>query len=184
MPRIVFQDTTVLVNFYRAELLPALRNLRRCGWTGTIALECDRKEVDLELPPGLRNAVQGILEEPLYPEDSEHRKIRQLRHQMAGPEDHPDEHLGEAETIAIIASRGLDAVLATDDRSASTYAHPIQCLTTWDLARLFRKANKISTLEADRLWHSFVAAGGLPPTTIRSIEAYRAWLGGNAPLYP
>ena len=92
-PLLFFHDTSVLVNFHRAELLPALGTLLgpNVRWTASVRMECRRKERELCLP-GLESAASEMLQEPIFAESGEHTALRQLRVQMAKPGDHPDEH--------------------------------------------------------------------------------------------
>ncbi len=170
---VVFQDTSVLINLHRAGLLPALGiafgdDLR---WTATVRFECSRKERHLGLP-GLTSSADAVLGEPLFPEGAEHPRIRQLRRQMAAPEDHPDEHLGEAETVTIITARGIKAVLATDDRRATAMASPVHCMTTWRLLQLMTRKRALDAEEALSVWDAVMAAGGRPPRDIPTRAAF------------
>lgn len=179
---IVFQDTSVLVNFHRAGLIGHLQHLANIAWTITVSAECRRKEGDLNLP-GLAIAAQHVLGDPIVPNDEEHKRIRINRQQMASPGDHPDEHLGEAETIAVIQARRLRAAVATDDRSAHHFASPILCLTTWDVARLLITGGRMSQPEAEHLWRAFTEAGGVLPPAIRTMDLFDRWLASNTLLY-
>ena len=174
-PLLFFHDTSVLVNFHRPGLIPVLGPLLRenVRWTGSIRTECARKEQQLELP-GLVDAADRLLGEPLLPEPSEHLSIRQLRRQMASPGDHPQQHLGEAESITLIQNRRLRAVFVTDDRAAMSWAKPIECVGTWRLLRLARRRGLVTMEEAKALWQEFVGAGGTPPSTIRTLSQFVA----------
>lgn len=101
---------------------------------------------------------------PMRPEDREHSRIRQLRQLMASPGDHPDGHLGEAETIAIIEMRSLRAILAADDKDAARIAAPTPTLDTWGLARLmFQKEQVLTISDCLHLQSCFVDAKGRLP---------------------
>lgn len=181
---IVFQDTSVLVNFHRAGLVPVLAaSLENVAWVATVQRECRKKERDLDLP-GLAATAHEVLGEPLVPDDAEHRRIRILRSAMAAPGDHPDEHLGEAETLAIIEARGFNGILATDDRGARHFAGTRLCLTTWDLVRLLVRGHRLTDDQAKDVWTAFVEAGGRPSRTIASAAGYVIWLAGKESLYP
>lgn len=175
--RLVFQDTSVLINLHRAGLLPALG--RSFGddlrWVATVRVECSRKERHLGLP-GLTSSADAVLGDPLCPDQMEHRSIRLLRAQMAAPGDHPDEHLGEAETITIISARGIKAALATDDRSAMAMARPVPCMTTWTLLRLMIRKCTLRAEDALRVWDAVMAAGGHPPRDIPTRVSFEELL--------
>lgn len=176
-PLLFFHDTSVLVNFHRPGLIPVLGTLLRGNvcWTASIRVECKRKQKKLELP-GLVDAAAELLGEPLYPEASEHAAIRQLRRQMATPGDHPQQHLGEAESITLIQKRRLRAVFVTDDRKAADWASPIESVGTWKLIRFARKRGLVTPSQAVRLWQEFVDAGGMPPHEIRTRARFESSL--------
>lgn len=102
--------------------------------------------------------------------------MRQLRLQMARPGDHPDEHLGEAETITIIRSRRLRALIATHDNGAARWADPVQCVGTWRLVKLALRKQSCSLDDALGVWQAFVDAGGHPPRDARTVQEFRQWL--------
>src|SRR5699024_4480533 len=135
-PLMFFHDTSVLVNFHRPGLIPVLVRLllENVRWTATFRAECQRKEQELGLP-GLVDAAEELLGDPLYANEEEHAAIRHLRRQMSAPGDHPQQHLGEAESLTIIQKRRLRAVFVTDDRAAVGWAAPIECVGTWKLLR-------------------------------------------------
>lgn len=85
-PLLFFHDTSVLVNFHRPGLIPVLGPLLRGNvrWTASIRHECQRKQYQLKLP-GLVDAADELLGEPLFADSGEHAAIRQLRQQMASP---------------------------------------------------------------------------------------------------
>ena len=179
VPTIVFTDTSVLINLYRAERLDLITDLlgEHATWTGSMRAECCRKEWELGLP-GLARGVERLLGEPMLPRDDEHVRIRQLRTQMAEPGDHPSAHLGEAETITIVTARRLKAIFATDDRAAAMHAAPTRCVTTWELVRLAVRRDLITAAEAGRIWEVFLTHGGRPPRTISEAGGFVAWLNG------
>lgn len=176
-PRLFFHDTSVLVNFHRAGLIPALGILlgKNVRWTSSIRTECRRKERELGLP-GLESAASEMLKEPIFAEGGEHAALRQMRTQMAKPGDHPDEHLGEAETITVIRMRGVNAVFVTDDRNATTWAHPVPCAGTWKLLRIAYRRDVVTRMQAERLWDAFVDAGGHPPYHLSTRQRFFEWL--------
>ncbi|KAB1642549.1 hypothetical protein [Gulosibacter chungangensis] len=82
--------------------------------------------------PGLRAEAESVLGDPIVPHGSEHRSIRGLRILMAEPDDHADQHLGEAEAITILEHRRIHAVFITDDSKVSKHTN-VPCVMTWDL---------------------------------------------------
>lgn len=180
--KLVFQDTSVLINLYRGgQLLGLGRALPDAlRWVASIRQECRRLERVLDLP-GLTETVQDILGEPTRPDGEEHLRIRQLRQQIAKPGDHPDAHLGEAETIVIVESRGLDAVLAFDDADAKFFAQPRPCVTTWEILRLCIRTGEVTESGAWAVRDAFVDAGGYLPKSLKTSEGFAQWLGSDAP---
>ncbi|GAA0034439.1 MULTISPECIES: hypothetical protein [Brevibacterium] len=174
---LVLHDTSVLVNFHRASLLKALDSMlgERMLWSATVARECARLESSLNLP-GLTAEATLVLGEPLFPDDDEHRKIRQLRDQFAAPGEHPDEHLGEAEIIAIISARRLKAFIATDDKHAKRIASPIRCVSSWQLLYFAHHRRIITDAEALHFWSEFVSSGGIPEWSIGTETRFMEWL--------
>lgn len=172
-----FHDTSVLINFYRPGLVPVLGAMlgEKVRWTATIRREWERQQRKLALP-GLVDAADALLGEPLMPEAEEHLLIRQLRTLMASPQDHPDEHWGEAETITIIQRRRLEAIFATDDGSARQWAAPIRSVGTWRLIKLAHRRGDVTLEGALRLWQEFVDAGGHPPHYLATRAHLTDWL--------
>lgn len=172
-----FHDTSVLVNFHRPGLIPVLGALfgEKVRWTATIRRECERLERTLALP-GLVEAADVLLDDPLVPNTGEHIAIRQLRTRMATPGDHPDEHLGEAETITIIQRRLLDAVLVTDDRGAQQWASTMPSVGTWRVIRLAYRRGDASLDDALHLWQAFIDSGSRPPPELATWAQMARWV--------
>lgn len=174
---LVIHDTSVLVNFHRVRLLEALDSLlgARMLWSATIARECSRLESRLNLP-GLTAEARRVLGDPLFPDEREHRKIRQLRDQIAVPGEHPDEHLGEAEIIAMITARRLNALIATDDKHAAVIASPIRCVSSWQLLHFAHGKGIVTSDQALNFWAAFRSNGGTPELTIDTEAKFVSWL--------
>lgn len=179
-PLLVFHDTSVLINFFRPGLTPVLGKLfgERVCWSATIRRECERNERRLALP-GLTAAADELLGEPILPEAGEQLAIRQLRTLMAKPGDHPDQHLGEAETITIIQQRHLDALIAIDDNDAGHWAAPVRSVNTWRLIKLARRRGDASLDDAGLLRQKFVDSGGHMPYEIGTPMLFRQWVDGD-----
>jgi predicted nucleic acid-binding protein len=149
-----FPDNTVLINFAivsRVDLLEKLAN-GNGRWCLSVSEECAKSaRVD-----GLAalNGVRDFLGEPLEPTPAELLTTRVLRDGMAAPGDRPTKHLGEAETIAIVTSRGLQstAVFISDDTGALIHAeaHGLRIADTWDLLDLAERVGMISGEEHAR----------------------------------
>lgn len=118
-----FPDNTVLINFTllaRHDLLEwFVRGLGR--WTVSVARECGNSAFQ----PGLSAMSRWgeIFGDPLIPSTVELVDAQAIAMQMRKPgEPSVSQHLGEAETIAIVVNRGMSAVFLTDDHDAARRA--------------------------------------------------------------
>lgn len=150
---LLFPDTTVLINFVvmaRVDLFAELVG-DNGQWTYTIAEEAVR----LSTRPGMEGLqrFRGILGEPLLPSPAERAYALRLRARIASPYDHPQQHHGEAETIAIMDTRAVVGAFVTDDLAAATLARSagigLHVYTTGDLIRLAVKTKRI---DLDTAW--------------------------------
>ena len=174
----MFPDNTFLINFAiinRMDLLEKLAN-RNGRWCATVASECAESARYAGL--AALSAAEDIFGEPLYPDPAEHQDVQVLRNQLARPGDPPTKHLGEAETVAIIARRRLSCFLVTDDRDAGRLAtrNGIAVTSTW---RLLQLAHRRKWIHADTLWGYVqtlkVHNRGTPPG-VRDRAAFDKWL--------
>jgi hypothetical protein len=141
-----FPDNTALVTFTlmgRQDLLVALL-AGRGRWTVTIAGECRRSSME----PGLgeMSAFAEALGEPLIPSPAERTDTQMYRNRLAIAGDPETRHLGEAETIAVVTSRGLSAVFVTDDHRARQLASSarVTSATSLDLLRISVRTKMLS----------------------------------------
>lgn len=121
----------------------------RGAWTATVRLECEQSALHLGIDELL--AVGEFLGDPYYPSNSaEFEAIEAAWEFLREPGDGPERHLGEAETIAIVTSRGLPAVLVTDDTGAMRLARrsELHVVTSSDLMILAARASFISPQQA------------------------------------
>ena len=152
MAKLLFPDNTVLINFAiinRIDLLERVTN-GRGQWCATVAFECARSA----RVPGLEALakVPDIFGAPWYPETGAERlDVQSLRLELAQPGDRSDQHLGEAETLAIIMRRSVDGFFVTDDGEATRLARKnnVMVVSTWDLMRV---AARTSLVDHDTLW--------------------------------
>lgn len=151
MSRLQFADNTALINFClvgRLDLLEQLMN-GRGAWTATVKIECEESAnypgcADLAI-------VHQFLGEPYAPEtDDERKAIEEMWEFLRVPGDGPERHLGEAETVAIITTRSLPAIVVTDDTGAMRLArkHFVTVATTADLLVLAVKAGRLNVQAA------------------------------------
>ena len=173
----MFPDNTVLINFAiinRMDLLERLAN-GNGRWCATVATEC----AESAKRPGLTalNESGGIFGDPLFPDGAEHQDIRVLRDQLASPGDRPTQHLGEAETIAIIIRRQLSCFFVSDDRGAARLAaqNGIQVVGTWHLLKV---AHRKGWVDADAFWGYVLTLEGQGrgvPTGVWDRSSFDKW---------
>jgi len=148
---LVLPDNTVLVNFANINRMDLLKRLAKHGaWCASVADECERSA----RLPGLKSMAYAyeIFGVPLSPESrSEHILTQAFRTRLARPGEDKYRHLGEAETLAIMSSRSIDGIFATDDKSVPVIANElkIRVVTTFDL---LRAAHRGGMVDADTLW--------------------------------
>lgn len=121
MTRYFFADNTVLINFSligRPDILDWF--VRNCGaWCETVCQEWSRSANKLNL----ENSWEEILSDPLRPDRAERVDASAIAESMRKPgESQLSKNAGEAETLAIILRRKLDAVIMTDDKEATRVA--------------------------------------------------------------
>lgn len=176
MPNLFLPDNTVLINFAvirRMDLLAEL--LKGQGtWCVSIARECQKSQA---YHPDLSEAA-AIFGAPLVPTPSERVDAQTLREAMASPGEPTTQHLGEAETIAIISARQLDGLFLTDDGDARALAHrhQINAVSTWDLLRLAYKVGKVTRPVLTGYLRTLAAAGRGQPPNITSFDKLAPWL--------
>ena len=116
-PRLVFPDTTVLINFALVDEMPLLGQLvaNNGSWCGTVASECDDQASKQGLPH-MRDA-HDIFSEPLRLETpAEFVNFRLNQDFFRQASTNPDAtHAGESETLAILTSRSIKSVVAGDE---------------------------------------------------------------------
>ncbi|WP_406688574.1 hypothetical protein REH65_19335 [Saccharopolyspora sp. ID03-671] len=181
MAALLFPDNTVLVNFALIDRMDLLERLVNGNgqWCATVASECHASSLRPEL--AALTEVGAIFGSPLSPDRAEKLDAHLLRDELAGPGDAPHKHLGEAETIAIVLRRGLNAFFVTDDREAQRLAgkNGITTVTTW---KLLKTAVIVGFLDADTLW-TYVqvlrkSRRGSPPG-VHDRPTYDTWLAGT-----
>lgn len=163
-----FPDNTVLINFGyldRVELLERL--LPQPTWCLTVSRECRQSYSILGFDAYPK--VQALFGEPLIPTKGERINLHRLRDDLAGPDDKPDAHIGEAETITIAKSRGFSGpILVTDDVGAADMARRegMTVITTWMLLKA--AVRHTEQLTEDEAWDA--------ATTLRAKR--RGWPRG------
>ena len=175
-----FPDNTVLVNFghiNRMSLLGTLLPDR--AWCEVVAQEC----AESARVPGLADLrhARDVFGEPLTPTDRERDRTFDLRDQMRKPGDAATKHVGEAETIAIVTSRGIKAVFITDDKGAQAAARGagITVITTWDLLKVAHRKGVITTAEAHADAQTLESFDRGWPPCARSLTDFTQWITGT-----
>jgi len=179
VPDLLFPDTTVLINFAiinRMDLLQRVTN-GRGRWCATVEFECARSAQKPGL--GALDEAPGIFGSAWYPQTrAEHVDVQTLRVGLARPGDSRRQHLGEAETLAIMIGRSVDGMFATDDRDAARLASKkqITVISTWDLMRL---AARCGFVDADTMWGYLQTLGAKSrgfPAGVRDRATFDTWL--------
>lgn len=148
MQRFFFPDNTVLINFTllaRHDLLEWF--VRGAGrWTLSVARECGNSA----LQPGLSGLSKwgSTFGEPLIPSAAELIDARVIAEQMRKPgKSNPAQHMGEAETIAIVVSRRMPAVFLTDDHDAARRAAAEPLIEVASTTRILAMAEVVGHLD-------------------------------------
>lgn len=119
----------------------------RGRWCATVAGECAKGATK----PGLEDMAKAltIFGDALYPAGAEFTDTQVIRERMLKPGDQETDHLGEAETIAIITRRQMKGFFVTDDRDAAREANAegIKVVSTWDILRLMTRGRRITVTQ-------------------------------------
>jgi predicted nucleic acid-binding protein len=185
--QLLFPDNTVLINFAlinRMDLLERLAN-GHGRWCATVAAECAQSASVAGLEA--LNDAHGIFGPPLYPENpSERIDVQTFRRELAQPGDPIWQHLGEAETLAIMTRRSVEGFLVTDDNDARRLArrHQVTVVSTWDLLRV---AAKYSFVDRPTLWgylQTLRAKQRGGPRGVTDRATFDKWIDGQASARP
>jgi predicted nucleic acid-binding protein len=174
----MFPDNTVLINFALINRMDLLARLARGygGWCATVASECGESARRPELS-ALTGAAE-IFGAPLFPDDDELKQTRLLRYQLAAPGDPDTKHLGEAETVAIVAKRQLNCYFVTDDEEARRLA-TLHCIPVADTWRLLKLACRKGWIDADTFWGYVLTLATNHrkiPYELKTRESFNKWL--------
>jgi hypothetical protein len=175
---LMFPDNTVLVNFAIINRMDLLGRLVRDNgrWCATAARECERS-ADVAGLAALDDARE-IFGDPLFPDQAELQDTVIIRDELAGPGDSRYQHLGEAETLAIVTRRGLTCFFATDDREAARLAAK-KNIPTADTWRLLSLAYRQGWLDADTFWgyvQTIRVQGRKGPRGVSDRLSFDKWL--------
>lgn len=182
MNTFVFPDNTVLINFTLIDRQDILQwFLRGRGkWTIAIARECAQSSDH----PGL-SAMRhwsAHLGRPLEPTKAELLNAAIIAESMRKPGDSKrTSNLGEAETIAVIAGRGIFAVFLTDDHGAARRASLEPGISTASTTRILALAEvngKITRDEAREFFATLTTANRVlgSPSSISDYATHVARL--------
>lgn len=150
MPVTCFPDTTVLINFGYIDRFDVLETLLPTRmWCLTVSRECRQSYDRCGFTTYL--TVRTLFGDPLIPTEGERINTQIMRDDIAKPDDKPDAHTGEAETITIAKSRGLATpILVTDDVGAAALAQQegLTVINTWTLIKTAVRATPFSQQDA------------------------------------
>ncbi|SEK92292.1 hypothetical protein [Streptacidiphilus jiangxiensis] len=160
-----FPDNTVLCNFAAVDRLALLEKVLdgRGRWSEAVAREARLSA--RHLPPLTGLVDGGALGEPIEITDAGVRtEVERLRRAVfGGDRRRPTQHLGEAETLALITKEPefRRSVWISDDRDAARYARRrgITTLETYDLAAAAARERLITPVEAHDLLRRMTEAG-------------------------
>jgi predicted nucleic acid-binding protein len=174
--RLHFADTTVLINFALIDRLDLLARLVGSNgrWTATVASEWETSAEWAGFDD--RGVLATILGSPIAPQSADELMLTQtIRERLRVPGDPDYRHLGESETLAIIASRGLDAHLCTDDTGARRQARQMS-IDTVSTALLLVLAAKAGFVDPQECWDHFTELAGFGRFLPDAPENYGALL--------
>lgn len=178
-PSLFFPDNTVLNNFAITHLMDELGELiadRGC-WCATVAEECAKGATK----PGLEDMAKApvIFGQAVYPTVAELTDTQAIRERMLKPGDQRTDHLGEAETIAIITRRQLKGFFVTDDRDATreAKAERIKVVNTWEILRLMTRSRRISVKQFHASAETLASVKRGCPPGWPDKTAVELWLG-------
>lgn len=180
-PSLFFPDNTVLNNFAIIHLMDELGELigdRGC-WCATVAGECAKGARKPELEDMAK--APSIFGDALYPVGAEFTDTQVIRERMLKPGDRDTDHLGEAETIAIITRRQLRGFFVTDDRDAAREARAegIKVVSTWDILRLMTRSERVTVAQFHAHAETLVRAKRGYPPGWPDKAAVELWLGAR-----
>ena len=177
MTFLLFPDNTVLVNFALISRIALLETLLagHGHWTVTIAAECAAGAAIRGLEE--MSLAERFLGQPIVPTQGERVTAGLIRARLAGLGDRPTDHLGEAETFAVISSRAMNAIFVTDDVRAARLAQALE-LKTLSTAEVFRLGVHAKCLTADEAWNHLEDLrqnGRVLPHCPLTLGQFRAW---------
>lgn len=176
-PRLFFTDNTVLISFAIIGHLSILQLILNGNgtWAASVESECMRSAQQAGL--GSLTSVQQILGPAIIPNAAELRHTRTLRDLLAAPGDNRYQHLGEAESMAIIELRHPSALLVTDDEGARRLAQSrgITVVRTLQLLRIAFKKDLITDAQLFDALRLLRKEGRQAPY-VRDAGDARAWV--------
>lgn len=142
----------------------------KAQWSRSVSQEAE----DLSRRPGWEGLSEPFtfMPQPLDPTAAELQSVRIIRDYLASPGDLPRQHIGEAETIAIIQERypGEQVLLLTEDKGVIDYCSQLTEITPVTTLQLFqlgvrtgRLTREDAVLACDRLRGFQRPVLGFPP---------------------
>lgn len=176
-PRLFFTDNTVLISFAIIGHLSILQSILNGNgtWAASVESECVKSAQRTGL--GSLASVRQILGAPIIPNAAELTHTRTLRDLLATPGDNKYQHLGEAESMAIIELRHPSSLLVTDDEGARRLAQNrgITVIRTLQLLRIAFKKQLITDTQLFEALRLLRKEGRQAPYVADATDA-RQWV--------
>ena len=183
-PRLVFPDTTVLINFGLIDEMALLGRLveGKAAWCATVAGECDDQADKWQLPQ-MRSA-HAIFGEPLRlatgAEFAEFRSHQQFFRQASS--NPAATHAGESEMLAILGTRCITSVVITDDGAVAVrvaslgMGSTIQVATSWQLLRIALWNGHLTRARIWEIRRILLGRGRAAPPEVRDATTFATWI--------
>lgn len=174
-PDEVWFDTATLLSLVFAE--HTLRLLQggvlagRAKWAEAVEEELRRLAASAAPPPRINNVRRDTawLGEPVVPDGQQHGDVQRCRDAVAIPDHHPEEHLGEAQSVVLardahrarVAGSGATSrvtIVASDDRDTAAVlraARADEGVRLWTTAHLLAYLVQADHLDCDDAYHDY-----------------------------
>jgi predicted nucleic acid-binding protein len=125
--------------------------------------------------------ITEFLGEPIIPTGAERVSTSVIRASLATRTDKATDHLGEAKTMAVITTRGLDAIFVTDDVPAARHARTlnVHTMSTAELLRLGVRTHRIPIEQAWKNIEYLRGKGRTLPHCPLTLGQFRRWCEAN-----
>lgn len=183
-PRLVFPDTTAIINFALADEMALLEHLvgDNGSWSAAVAGECDDQAEKWNLPNMARaHTIFGEPRRLVTPSEyiDYQAHLTFFREASSTVE---ASHRGESETLAILTANSIKSLVVSDDvavarRLGGLDVHPtIQATTSWHLLRVACWKGYITV---ERFWEIrriLLSHNRGCPRDVRDRESFALWV--------